>query len=145
MPGVIGSARGLVGPVAVNCDWLRQRAESLTSISVWQYVQLAEQIRPGDTLTCCWDVKRPTNQPSQLVLTTSARVWVGSSLRRDLNVRALVWRSLSPVFSGYSAVILSVIAYRLVGLVVKASASRAEDPGSNPARAWIFFKVDSYQ
>ena len=35
---------------------------------------------------------------------------------------------------------------RLVGLVVKASASRAEDPGcSNPACAGIFFGVESYQ
>ena len=27
-------------------------------------MQLSEQIRPWDTLTCCWDVKQPTNQPT---------------------------------------------------------------------------------
>ena len=32
----------------------------------------------------------------------------------------------------------SLYIHRLVGLVVKASASRAEDPGSNPACAGIF-------
>ena len=32
------------------------------SISVWQYVQLSEQIRPWDTLACYWDVKQPTNK-----------------------------------------------------------------------------------
>ena len=31
---------------------------------VWQHVKLSEQIRPWDTLACCWDVKQPTtNQP----------------------------------------------------------------------------------
>ena len=30
-------------------------------MSVWQHVQLSEQICPWDTLACCWDVKRPTN------------------------------------------------------------------------------------
>ena len=29
---------------------------------MWQHVQLSEQIRPSDTLACCWDVKQPTNQ-----------------------------------------------------------------------------------
>ena len=30
------------------------------------------------------------------------------------------------------------VEYMCIGLVVKASASRAEDPGSKPACAWIF-------
>ena len=34
---------------------------------------------------------------------------------------------------------------RLVGLVVKASASRAKIPGSNPAAMGFFFRVKSYQ
>ena len=34
---------------------------------MWQHVQLSEQVRPRDTLACCWDVKQPTNQ------TTSAQ------------------------------------------------------------------------
>ena len=45
-PGVIGSALGLIGPVLVYCDWVRWKAWSATSISVWQHVKLSEQIRP---------------------------------------------------------------------------------------------------
>ena len=44
--GVIGSVLGLVGPVSVYCDWVRWKVWSATSISVWQHVQLSEQIRP---------------------------------------------------------------------------------------------------
>ena len=29
---------------------------------MWQHVKLSEQIRPRDTLACCWDVKQPTNK-----------------------------------------------------------------------------------
>ena len=29
---------------------------------MWQHVKLSEQIRPCDTLACCWDVKQPTNK-----------------------------------------------------------------------------------
>ena len=29
---------------------------------MWQHVKLSEQIRPWDTLACCWDVKQPTNK-----------------------------------------------------------------------------------
>ena len=36
-------------------------------------------------------------------------------------------------------------AYRLVGLVVKASASRAEDPGFESRLRRDFFGVESYQ
>ena len=59
--GVIGSALALVGPVSVYCDWVRWKVRSATSISVWQHVKLPEQIRPWDTLACCWDIKQPTN------------------------------------------------------------------------------------
>ena len=31
-------------------------------MSVWQLLKLSEQIRPRDTLACCWDVKQPTNK-----------------------------------------------------------------------------------
>ena len=61
-PGGIGSVLGLVGPVSVYCDWVRWKIGSATSISVWQYVKLSEQIRPWDTLACCWDVKQPTTK-----------------------------------------------------------------------------------
>ena len=29
---------------------------------MWQHLELSVQIRPWDTLACCGDVKRPTNQ-----------------------------------------------------------------------------------
>ena len=61
-PGIIGSTLGLVGPVSVYCDWVRWKVGSATSISVWQHVKLCKQIRPWDTITCCWDVKQPTNK-----------------------------------------------------------------------------------
>ena len=61
-PGDIGSALGLVGSVSVNCDWVRWKIGSATSISMWQHVKLSEQIHPWDTLACCWDVKQPTNK-----------------------------------------------------------------------------------
>ena len=65
-PGVIGSALGLVGPVSVYCDWVSLNVWSATSVSVWQHVKLSEQIRPWDTLACCWDVKQPTNKQTNL-------------------------------------------------------------------------------
>ena len=59
-PGVIGSALGLADPVSVSCDWVRWKVWSATPISVWQHVKPSEQIRPLNTLACCWDVKQPT-------------------------------------------------------------------------------------
>ena len=44
-PGVIGSALELVSPVSVYCDWVRWKVFA-ASTSVWQRVQLSEQIRP---------------------------------------------------------------------------------------------------
>ena len=64
-PGVIGSVLGLVGLASVYCDWVRWKVWSATSISVWQHVQLSEQIRPWDTFACCWDVKQPTNKQTR--------------------------------------------------------------------------------
>ena len=61
VPGVIGSVLGLVGRVSVYCDWVKWKVGSATSISVWQHVQLSEQIRPGDTLASCCN--QPTNKP----------------------------------------------------------------------------------
>ena len=52
VPGVIGSVLGLVGPVPVYCDWVRCKVWSANSVSVWQHMQLSEQIRPWDTLAC---------------------------------------------------------------------------------------------
>ena len=60
-PGIIGSVLGLVGLLLVYCDWVRHKVWSITSISVWQYANLSEQIRPWDHVACCWDAKQPTN------------------------------------------------------------------------------------
>ena len=65
-PGVLGSVLGLVGPVSVYCDWVRWKVRSATPVYVWQDVKLSEQIRPRDTLACCWDVKQPTNKQTPL-------------------------------------------------------------------------------
>ena len=62
-PVVIGSAMGLVGLVSVYCDWVKEKLLSLR-----QHVTLSEQTCPGDTLACCWDVKQPTNQPTDVSL-----------------------------------------------------------------------------
>ena len=45
-PGIKGLVIGLVGPVSVYCDWVRWKVGSATSMSVWQHVNLCEQIRP---------------------------------------------------------------------------------------------------
>ena len=63
LPGVIGSVLGLVGLVSVHCDWVRLNVWSATSVC--QHVKLSVQIRPWDTLACCWDVKQATNHPAQ--------------------------------------------------------------------------------
>ena len=47
----------------VSILWLGQVESLICSFtSVWQHVKLSEQIRPWDTLACCWDVKQPTNK-----------------------------------------------------------------------------------
>ena len=43
---VIGSVLGLAGPVSVYCDCLMWKVWSAASMSVWQHVNLSEQIRP---------------------------------------------------------------------------------------------------
>ena len=65
MPGIIGSVLGLVGLVSVYCDWVRWKVWSADFISVWQHVKLSEQVRPWDTLACCWGVKQPTNKTNR--------------------------------------------------------------------------------
>ena len=65
-PGVIGSVLGLIGPVSVYWNWVRWKVWSATSISVWQHIKLYKQIRPWDTLACCWDTKQPTNNNNHL-------------------------------------------------------------------------------
>ena len=47
MPGVIGSALGLVSQMSVYYDRERWKIGSATCISVWQHVQLPEQVHPS--------------------------------------------------------------------------------------------------
>ena len=54
VPGVIGSALRLVGPMSVYCDWARLKLWSASSVSVWQHVKLSVQIRLWDTPAYCW-------------------------------------------------------------------------------------------
>ena len=79
-PGVIGLVLGLVDPVSVYCDWVRWKVWCATSISLWQHVKLSEQVRPWDTLACCWDVKKATNKPWPVYVWRSAFPVAGAIL-----------------------------------------------------------------
>ena len=81
----------MVGPVSVYCDWVRWRVGSATSISVRQHVKLSEQMRPWDTLACCWDVKQPTNNKQQISQDGTM------ALRKDHARSAKSWGSLTKV------------------------------------------------
>ena len=85
-PGVIGSALGLVGPVSVYCDWVRQKVGSATSISVWQHVKLSVQICHWDTLACCWIVKQLTNKQTSLSSACHQCQSAGSRLGRGFSM-----------------------------------------------------------
>ena len=62
---------------------------------VWQHVKLSEQIRPWDTLACCWDVKQPTNKQSPPVDSRSEPAWwccwLTSSLAWPIRPYFLQW------------------------------------------------------
>ena len=66
--------------VSVYCDWVRWRVWSATCISVFQHVKLSEQIRPWDTLACCWDIRQPSNQ---LCLSCTVPQYRESGIRAD--------------------------------------------------------------
>ena len=57
------SSNAGTGQPGVSILWLgRQKVWSAASISLWQHVKLSVQIRPWETLACCWDIKQPTNK-----------------------------------------------------------------------------------
>ena len=63
--GVMGSGLGLVGPVSVYCDWVRQKVGSITSTSVWQHIFcLSRSVPEIYTLACCWDATQPADRPT---------------------------------------------------------------------------------
>ena len=82
-PGDIGSMLGLVGPVSVYCDWVRWNVWPAICISVWQHVKVSEQIRPLDTLACCWDVKQASNQQTNPARSSELPLIVRLFLRRQ--------------------------------------------------------------
>ena len=51
--GVAGSVLGLVGVVSVDRDWVRSQVLFAASVSVWQWVQVSEQIHLRYTV-CMW-------------------------------------------------------------------------------------------
>ena len=123
----MGSALGLVGPVSVYCDWVRWKVWSAASISVWQHVKLSVQIRPWDTLACCWDVKQPTNKQKMFVSCVdtqgghSAYRLVGLVVRPPRPERQTwVWSPLESQFVNSLQ-----LSHCLTGLVVEVSASKA--------------------
>ena len=50
------------GRPGVNILWLGELESLICNFYLWQHVRLSEQIRPWDTLACCWDVKQATNK-----------------------------------------------------------------------------------
>ena len=66
---------------------------------------------------------------------------------RESNSQPRGWPNFPRSFSGMfvSAHLLSMLVDRLVGLVVQASASRAEDSGFESRLRRDFFRVESYQ
>ena len=56
-----------IGWASVSILWLSQmECWSATSISVWQHVNLSEQIYLWETLACCWDAKQASNQQTNV-------------------------------------------------------------------------------
>ena len=83
--------------MSVYCDWVRWKVWSATSISVWQHVHLSEQIRPSDTLECCWDIKQASKQPTNKCLASSPLVVSISVQCMDFSSRSSVGHG--PAFS----------------------------------------------
>ena len=93
---------------------------------MWQHVQSSKQINLLGTLACCWDVKQPTNKPTNKLCDPHQR---GQKLASG----------------GGSSMDRVQPSHRLVGLVVKASASGAEDPGFESRLRRHFAWSESYQ
>ena len=90
---------GLVGPVSVHCDWVRRKVGSAASISVWYHVKLSVQIRPWDTLACCWDVKQPTNKLFYTISASEYRYVRITIIAKPLQDRGLSLDIVFPVGS----------------------------------------------
>ena len=51
--------------LSVAACTIRQKVWSAAFTLVWQHVQVCEQIRPWDTLPCCWDVNQATKNKTK--------------------------------------------------------------------------------
>ena len=126
---------------------------------MWQHVKLSEQIRLWDTLACCWDVKQASNQPTNWLETSTSGWWQqyerpGSSTWHCTHYTAFTawWQYVhleggrhGGLITAFPSKLYSVLLCRLVGLLVKESASRAEDPGFESRFSTGIFWVESYQ
>ena len=82
-------ALGLVGPVSVNCGWVRWQVWSATSFKVWRQVKLSQQIRACLALDRLVGlvVRRPPREwkvPGSYP--ACAGIFSGSSHTSDLNI-----------------------------------------------------------
>ena len=84
----VGAGTGRPG---VSILWL---GEAESWICNFYLMQLSEQIRPWDTLTCCWDVKQPTNELPLSGLT---------SLPQAIEAVPVTWQSDRPRNTGVKA------------------------------------------
>ena len=85
-------------------------------------------------------------QPCEGLLAPSAE-WCPLSLTSSISHYFRTAYGISPAYktSKVMSTPFSLCDDRLVGLVVKASASRAEGPGFESRLRWDFFGVESYQ
>ena len=61
-PGVCFRVSAGSGRPCVSILWLGEQIWSATSISVWQHIQLSEQIHSWVTLACYWDISQPKDK-----------------------------------------------------------------------------------
>ena len=80
---------------SVTILWLGEVEDwSATSVSVWQHVNLSEQIRPWDTLACCWDVRQPTNQETSNIFPLCVRCVTNGHQQLQGSSHVSVWWGL---------------------------------------------------
>ena len=142
---LLGDVVSGTGWTGVCMLWLGEVESWICNSSVWQHVELCEQIRPWDTLACCWNVEQPTNQPNKPYLTNSfmrLRVsvtvydfyWCDSDHFCYWCVCISHWRSKSDRDNGWICDLwrtvlwlCAICNHRLVGPVVKVSTTRPAD------------------
>ena len=88
--GAIGSALGLVDRCQYTVSgWDRKfDLQSLHLSVAARTIRLSSQIRQWHTLTCCWDVKQESKQPTNLdtLIQRGERVWLLSILQKQVSI-----------------------------------------------------------